>query len=194
MAALAGAGVHNAFQRVLDHGGDRGQMLKDLAADRKCVYEISGARPDGGIEAIDAEQMKSTAWDLILSCHVLEHLPAPSMYLEELRSLGKPGGVFFVEVPYEPSRTSIFNAGAVQRGWLTWLCKQPRLLKGFDFLSTGIRARLGVVPPLLFFPLREHLTFFTVQGLRSLLMRNGFTVIHAARLASGHIGAVAVKE
>jgi Methyltransferase domain len=192
--ALAQAGVKDDFRSVLDHGGDRGQMLRDLRASRKSVHEISGVACDPGIEAIGEVEMRAVTWDLILSCHVLEHLTFPGKFLTDLVSLGRTGTIYYIEVPDESVPRSRFNATAIQRQWLRWLIAHPHIFKLFDFLSTGIRARLGVALPLMFFPLREHLTFFTVSGLKSLLTQKGLSVLTAEILDTGHIGVVAVKR
>jgi 2-polyprenyl-3-methyl-5-hydroxy-6-metoxy-1,4-benzoquinol methylase len=192
--ALADAGVPNTFQSVLDHGGDRGQLLSDLQATRKAVYEISGVPTEAGVESISERDMRESSWDLILSCHVLEHLTNPAAYLRDLVSLGDVNTMYFIEVPNEPAYCSNLNSTSGQRNWLAWLCTRRVLFKLFDFLSTGTRAALHVVPPLMFVPLREHLTFFTISGLKYLLQHNGLTVINAGLLASGHIGIVAGKK
>jgi hypothetical protein len=191
LRALSRADIPNSFSCVLDHGGDRGQMLRDLAAPRKVVYEISGVAPDPGVDVMGEEAIRAASWNLILSCHVLEHLTYPEAYIEDLISLGRSGTTYFIEVPNEPAHSSAFNASGSQRRWLTWLCKRPRLLKFFDFVSTGARARMGLIPPLCFFPLREHLSFFSVRGLTSMLERRGLNVRFGGVMSSGHIAVVA---
>jgi hypothetical protein len=192
--ALDEAGIKNDFRSVLDHGGDRGQMLRDLKSVRKAVYEISGVTSDACVEAIGEEDMRTGNWDLILSCHVLEHLTFPARFVADLVSLGRAGTVYFIEVPNESVPKCAFNATLLHRRWLEWLIKRPRLFKLLDFLATGTRARLGMALPLLFFPLREHLTFFTVSGVKSMLTQNGLSVLTARVLDTGHIGVVAVKQ
>jgi len=189
--ALAEAGIAPVFTNVLDHGGDRGQILRDLNAGFKAVYEISGVAADAGVVAIDAAQLKTRAWDLVLSCHVLEHLTAPETYVAELVSLGHPGTVYFFEVPNERFRSFSLNGSGAQKSWISWAAKRPALFKLLDFLSTGIRIRLSTVPPLLFLFLREHLTFFTIDGLSRLLERHALSILSAKILATGHIGVLA---
>jgi SAM-dependent methyltransferase len=186
-AVLREIGADGHFGAVLDHGGDRGQMLLELDADSKYVHDISGVAPDPGIKTIEAPALSSIAWDVILSCHVLEHLPTPAAYLQDLARLGRAGTLYFFEVPSEAFYSTPLNGWAGLRAWIDFAARLPRLFKILDFLSTGVRARLGVVPPLLFLPLREHLTFFTIQGLVLLLTRHNFTVLSAARRATGHI-------
>lgn len=192
--ALAQAAVHSHFRGVLDHGGDRGQMLSDLSAERKAVYEISGVSGESGIESIGEEEMRAAKWDLILSCHVLEHQSCPAALVSDLVSLGHPGTVYFIEVPNESVASRRINSTDLQRYWLGWLIERPLLFKWFDFLATGVRSRLGLTLPFLFVPLREHLTFFTVEGLQALLTDAGLTVLFATILRTGHIGVVAVKQ
>jgi hypothetical protein len=194
LRALAEAGIENDFGAVLDHGGDRGQMLVELKANRRAVYEISGVVSEPGIESIGEADMRAGKWNLILSCHVLEHLTFPAALVADLVSLGGAGTVYFIEVPQECVPNSGFNGTAIQRRWLQWLVRHPHLFKFFDFLSTGIRARLGVVLPFLFVPLREHLTFFTIRGVQSMLSDHGLSVLTANRMNTGHIGVVAVKR
>jgi hypothetical protein len=182
-----------ACQKVLDHGGDRGQMLKDLNVERKAVYDISGVDADQGVEAVSLEQVKAGTWDLILSCHVLEHLTFPGSYVEDLVSLGHNGTYYFVEVPHEPARSHFFNRTIFQRLWLMLLIKSPKYLQKFDLLSGSVLWRKGIILPLLFFPLREHLTFFTVEGVKALLRRKGLLIVSAKQRATGHIVVVAKK-
>ncbi len=191
---LAESGIAKGVERVLDHGGDRGQMLAGLDAATKAVYDISGVEVDPGVIAIGADELHSQAWDLILCCHVLEHLPDPQGHLNKLLALGHPGTFYFFEVPNENFRSLSANGWSVQRLWLSWLTKQPQwLFRKFDFLSQNFDYRLNFVPPLFFFPLCEHLSFFTKVGLSSFLGRSGFQVKSAAVRRSGHIAVLAMK-
>ncbi len=189
--ALAECGIANEFDTALDHGGDRGQMLRDVTAQQKFVYEISGVTPDPGIRSISQAAMPTKTWGLILSCHVLEHLPDPGRYIDELIALGDAETVYFFEVPDEAFRSPRFNSTAAQRIWISQIVKWPPVFTLLDFLSTAIRIKLRVVPPLLFVVLREHLTFFSTAGLRRLLEAKRLQVLSAKILPSGHIGVVA---
>ncbi|WP_158809731.1 methyltransferase domain-containing protein [Beijerinckia sp. L45] len=190
--ALAESGLSDAFDAVLDHGGDRGQMLLDLRASHRAVYEISGAATEPGIIAVDHETMVAGRWDLVLSCHVLEHLTDPRAYIDALVSLGQPGTAYFIEVPDEAFKAMSFNGSAIQKRWITWLARRPLRFMLFDFLSTATRIKFRMVPPLLFVALREHLTFFSVAGLSQLLTDSGLKVLSAKVRESGHISIVAV--
>jgi hypothetical protein len=191
--ALAECGFTGAFGAVLDHGGDRGQMLLDLSSPLKAVYEISGVTPEPGVTSIDHAAMTARKSDLILSCHVLEHLPAPTDCVAELAALDHAGTVYFFEVPDEAFKSFQLNTSNLQQSWIGWLTKHPALFKLMDFASTSLRIKLRLVPPLFFVTLREHLTYFSIAGLARMLQDNGLSVLSARIRANGHIGIVAIK-
>lgn len=56
------------YDTVVDWGGDRGQMLKDLPAKRKLVHEVSQVEPDPGIEKLSALKDVAGQADLVLNC------------------------------------------------------------------------------------------------------------------------------
>lgn len=86
---------------VLDWGGDVGQFIPELPGAKKFLYDMSGkepCRPDiTGLTRIP-EGMR---FDLILSCHVFEHVSSPVDTLMELKGALNEGGIVYLEVPYE---------------------------------------------------------------------------------------------
>ena len=196
--ALAVAKIKNKFSNVLDHGGDRGQMLKKenngINANKRFVYEISGIQPESGISLISHNRMIKEKWDFILSCHVIEHLPDPKSYLKDLVKIGHKGTVFFVEVPNEIWKSTIFNKTTTQFNWLNWLGKNNLLLKLLHFISIIFKLKFKFIPPFLFPALNEHLNFFTIKGLSNILINSGLAVKACYVANSGHIIAVAQKE
>jgi SAM-dependent methyltransferase len=179
--------------RALDHGGDRGQMLRDLPDPERVVFDLSGVAVEPWARAIDIEGLaRSTGFELILSCQVLEHVNDPRALLEDLFKATAPGGWVYLEVPNEKWHESR-GAESVRVAWLRFICRRPALLKALDFVSTGCRVKLGWVPPFGFWALREHLNFFTPQSLRLLMQGAGFQVAFADFSESG-ISAVGRKN
>jgi hypothetical protein len=131
--ALTEAGISNDFSAVLDHGGDRGQMLRDLKAPIKAVYEISGAAAEPGVVSVDEAVMKSGKWDLILSCHVLEHLPDPPSYVAELVSIGHNKTVYFLKSPMKLLKVLSLTAPRCRRAGLAGPQRCKRLLNCLIF-------------------------------------------------------------
>jgi hypothetical protein len=193
---LARAGIANRFADVLDHGGDRGQMIAPgggLDADRPAVFEVSGVAPEPGVEAIDQAELHARPWSLILSCHVLEHVSDPAGYMADLVGLGRAGSLFFIEAPNEKYASPAFNGSGMQKAWLSWLARTGIVFKALDFLSTGLRVKLGLVPPFGFVALREHLQIITVKGLRAFLAKFELEILACEIAETGHIVALARK-
>uniref|UniRef100_E6PD92 Uncharacterized protein n=1 Tax=mine drainage metagenome TaxID=410659 RepID=E6PD92_9ZZZZ len=165
---------------VLDYGGDRGQFIPDDIASDKYVFDISGAVPEAGVTALSSvTDLRKNRYDLIMLCHVLEHLSEPASILEELRSLSTNSSAFyFVEVPYERFSMPFSSENAALRWYLTAIGTMPApILTAIDFYSTAVRTKLALVPPLGFPKLSEHINFFDVSSLTALLQRCGFEVV-----------------
>jgi SAM-dependent methyltransferase len=86
---------------LLDFGGDRGQFIPDSCRSaNRFVYEASEADPVDGVVRIDSPEERGP-YDLILCCHVLEHLPDPMETVRRIHSLLATGGYAYFEVPVE---------------------------------------------------------------------------------------------
>ena len=122
--------------RVLDVGCGRGIMLALL---KRAGWEVVGtqvsknaaayARDTLGIEVIEgdlhAAQFPSGSFNVVTLYQVLEHLPNPSAYLNEIHRLLKPGGWFILDVP----NAGGFEARHFGCAWLGW--DPPRHLYHF---------------------------------------------------------------
>ena len=169
--------------RVLDYGGDRGQFIPPSIGATRYLYDVSGQPPVEGVVPVrDTSALKDLALDLVLLCHVLEHVASPEEFLAHLqRELGarSAGHWLYVEVPLEryrilkrrvrPDRIGRAEGGAAVRRRLPWLVR--------DLYSTALRVKLNVVPPLGVIKLHEHVSFFSEASLRTLLARAGYAVV-----------------
>jgi len=190
---LAKAGLDGRhFETVVDWGGDRGQMLKELPASRRLVYEVSQVEPDPGIERVGQLEEVAGAAELVLNCHVLEHLNDPASGLAESVTPLAPGGHLYLELPFEPW-DGPFLPPAFAARWLEALATKRWPLLVMDFLSTAARVKLKVVPPLGFLAVREHLNFFTVDSVRRLVVRAGLDPLVCERPDARTLVAVARK-
>jgi hypothetical protein len=177
---------------VLDFGGDRGQLLKDLPDSEKCVFDLSGIACDPWAKKVDDLDALNGCCDLVMACQVLEHVGDPVEFTRGLVSLARPGGWIFIEVPFEQWSQGSAQARWRER-WINWLIRKPRLLMAFDFLSTASRITFGRIPAIGFWSLCEHLNFFTAESLDALAKRLGIDVVLVTRNASG-LAMVAVKR
>lgn len=90
-------------QYVLDYGGYAGQYIPPiLAYANRFVYDISNVQTEENIKSIkNFMELKDYNWDLIMCCHVLEHVADPMDTLDKIKSLLKTNAYMYIEVPYE---------------------------------------------------------------------------------------------
>ena len=165
---------------VLDYGGDKGQFIPPELGLKKYVFEVSDQQPVEGVVRLGTKQALRRPFDLVMLCHVLEHLSEPFKFLLDLREqLGPADGAqwMYAEVPLERHRLlKRPTAGAARRGAAEWIPRARLAWLGLDFYSTFFRVKLNTVPPFGFIKLHEHLNFFSGKSLRSLFERAGFSV------------------
>lgn len=191
--ALAQSSAPSHFASALDHGGNEGHMLAGVSADRKAVFDPSGAATLPGIvRYVDIASMPGE-WQLVLSCQVLEHVSSPTDYLRELGALIGDSGWLYVEVPLEIWRPAS-GAGTLRDAWLRLLTHSRPLLMVADGICTASRIKLGRLPPLGFVAMREHLNYFNVGALVALFDNNGFAVDASGINAAGQIFVIARKS
>ena len=191
-AALALSGAPAYYASALDHGGDQGQMLAAVEAERKAVYEPSACATAPGIARYDDAASLPGGWNLILSCQVLEHVSSPAAYLRDITALLDDSGWLYIEVPHEHWRPAP-GGETLRAAWLKALLRWRPLLMAADVLCTACRIKLGCLPPFGFVAMREHMNFFTPASLRAILAGNGFAVDSCGINRAGQLFAVARK-
>jgi hypothetical protein len=156
--------LHNLGQRkierVLDYGGDHGDLVHGLVKDAEAfVYDISGVSAiDGVTSTTDPAECKA---DLIISSNVFEHVAFPRQLLEEILAATPARGMVFLEVPCEsPFRLERIVRRIAQIG-ITALT-QPGLAG-------------SVLRPASLYMMHEHINYFTEQSLVTLMRSCGFT-------------------
>jgi len=101
--------VNLSAGKVLEVGACDGVLLKQFASKNEVVgLELSDkyrvlAKQRYNVELLDRKfDEYEGQYDLLIMSHVLEHFPDISSTLEQVKSLLKPGGYFFVEAPNSP--------------------------------------------------------------------------------------------
>lgn len=154
---------------LLDYGGDRGQMIPALPhVTKNYVYDISAVKPEPGVLPLNSLDAcyKQAPFDILLCCHVLEHVTDPAVEVKVFASLLKKGGLLYLEVPFDsPFYTS-------------WRSKWTTLTNPYyswkDLWNFWKSRQTNPI-----FELHEHINFFTLQATRELLKRFGFREVYS---------------
>lgn len=91
------------IKNILDFGGDEGQFIPDqLNHTQRYVYDVSGVSTVNEIKKIsDETELIKHRYDLVMCCHVLEHVSYPIEIINGLINLLEDNKYLYLEVPYE---------------------------------------------------------------------------------------------
>jgi len=152
-----------AALRIVDYGGDEGQFIPQLPSVQFAgVFEVSGRPVRPGTSVLHSlEQVQKTSPNLIMLCHVLEHLTDPRTEFEAVVAVLSPGGHIYIEVPIDGHRVKSPTP--------------PRLIRFFrsskivfivsDFVSQISRFKFGWQSRFRLIKQSEHCQFFTLPTL-----------------------------
>lgn len=87
---------------ILDWGGGTGinTPFREKGG-RVFCYDVSGVLCETGVIGIQKKQLPEEKYDLICLSHVIEHIPYPSLLINEAKKY-ITNGVIYIEVPFEP--------------------------------------------------------------------------------------------
>jgi len=150
------------INRILDYGGDRGDLVAGLIDGAESfVYDISGVPAAAGVTATsDPAGCKA---DLIVNSNVLEHVGFPRQLVDEMIQAAPAGSLIFLEVPCE----SPFG--------LTRIARRLAQIAVTALLRPSL-ARHVFVPATLYM-MHEHINYFTERSLTALMRSCGAEVI-----------------
>ncbi len=150
------------IRRVLDYGGDRGDLVRGLVDGASSfVYDISGVPAVDGVTATsDPAGCKA---DLVINSNVLEHVGFPRLVLADIVKAVPSGGMVYLEVPCE----SPFGIARIFR----------RIAQlGIVALTRPALAR-DVLRPASLYLMHEHINYFSERSLATLMRSSGCKVI-----------------
>lgn len=170
----------SAPTRVLDVGGDEGQFIPQLDGIRwRGVLEVSNVRPVDDVSVVASwDEAKASQPDLVMMCHVLEHVNNPKELLENAVSCLAPNGLLYIEVPLDRvGRVARFMSGRWQRGYTRFVSRHRALFIAADFVSLVSRRVVGLPLPGSVMKQSEHVNFFDRQSLLAVAARYGLTEV-----------------
>ena len=162
------------IRRVLDYGGDHGDLVRGLVSEAAAfVYDISGVPAvDGVTSTTDPAKCKA---DLVINSNVLEHVGFPRRLVGEILQATPPGGMVFLEVPCESplGLTRIFRR----------LAQLAIMALTRPALAAPVARTAGL------YMMHEHINYFTEQSLATLMRSCGCGVIASGTYpANGRAG------
>ncbi len=152
------------IRRILDYGGDRGDLVAGLIEGAEpFTYDISGIPAAPGVTAT-SDPIGCKA-DLIINSNVLEHVGFPRLLVTEILDAAPEGGLVFLEVPCElPFGLKRLARRIAQIGLMA--------------LTRPSVARY-VVRPATLYMMHLHINYFTEHCLSTLVRECGGTVVAA---------------
>lgn len=153
------------IKAILDFGGDRGDLFDGLIPGATTyVYDISGIEAAGGVNALHTPaECAAKHFDFIGCSNVLEHVASPRDLLSDIRRIASPTTLVFLEVPCEtPFGLRSYTKRTAQEVLL--LLKRPAVgasMLPFRFLRQ----------------VHEHVNFFSLESLVTLMQISGFEVL-----------------
>jgi hypothetical protein len=162
------------IKRILDHGGDHGDLVVGLLEDAEpYVYDISGVEPAAGVTA--TRDPGSCKADLIINSNVLEHVGFPRVLVKEILQAAPDGGLVFLEVPCE------FATGFSRK---LRRIAQIGIMAAFRPSLTRHLFRSAAL-----YMMHEHINYFTERCLTELMRRSGGKVLASGTyFSSGRSG------
>jgi SAM-dependent methyltransferase len=130
---------------VLDYGGGNGKLLQPFVeTGHRCAIIDYNDTPIPGVLKLGntLEESKHTGlFDVVICSHVLEHVGDPARLLSNLRTIIRPGGVLYVEVPQEIWAGIRIDADPVTHVNFFSRCSLARLLarQGYEALESAQR-------------------------------------------------------
>jgi len=163
-----------AVHSVLDFGGDGGQLIQDMPAAGKYVYDISGVPKRNGIVGLNAfADCLARSYDLVICSNVLEHVSFPKQVVSQITQLARPNTLIYLDVPLESplSPSSIFK----------------RMCQMLVLCGLRVKDAVSLLRPGMFYLMHEHVNFFSVKSLSALAKSMGIRVVATGQYDMGKV-------
>lgn len=189
----------------LDYGGDDGQFIPEQISGRKYVLDpsLTTSKNSASISFVsDVQQIPDRSLDLVMLCMVLEHLNEPRLVLKSACAKISSGKFLYIEVPQDFFEISKFHASDIYRRYLKFVESKKLLFILIDFLTGIHRLCFRRIPIWGILKQSEHINYFRVKTLHSLLGDEDFKIVAMTddsfsgqgRIRMGSIRLIAQRE
>jgi hypothetical protein len=165
----------------VDFGGDLGQFIPEEIEGEKIVVDYSDQVDlNQSVKVVRTIEEVISKVDLVLCCHVLEHLPEIKPTIRSIASKITQRGYIYIEVPQDSHKSSPFHRGTSYRSWLKFLSFHSKFFILVDFIGGVGRQFFG---RLFWFGITkqsEHINYFNKKNLEYLLKSEGFTIVYTS--------------
>jgi hypothetical protein len=168
---------------VVDIGGDKGQFIpRNESISRRAVMEVSSAPTERNVQRLSNwEEVKRFNPNLIMMCHVLEHLNEPRNEVGLAVQCIPSGCFLYIEVPLDkPITEGKWFGSRAQRLASFFVVRSPLLSTVIDAWSLTCRKVFGHsrIPSVL--KQTEHVNYFSENAVRKLLGQFGCEMLTVA--------------
>lgn len=174
--------------RILDYGGDKGQFIPILhGTEARAVFEVSDAQPtEGVVRLLSKEECSNFRPDMIMLCHVLEHLADPVEPLETIAEWARRfGSLVYCEIPLDaPARLPRRSDSRVSQMFRKAASRHRFAFTAIDMMSMMLRLLPFSLPSPLY-KQSEHLNYWNISSLEALGKRVGLDPIHSFSYKAG---------
>jgi hypothetical protein len=149
--------------RIVDYGGDEGQFIPVLPnVEFAGVFDVSGRPVREGITTLcSLEQVRQASPNMIMLCHVLEHLTNPRAEFESVLELLSSNSFVYLEVPLD----SHLVKSATPPRLMRFMRSSRKIFILADFISQVCRFRFGWSSRFRLLKQSEHLQFFSLLSI-----------------------------
>jgi len=152
---------------ILDFGGNDGCMIPPSLTGNKYCFDISDVQTVGGVQSIGESELGLHHYDLIMLCHVLEHVSYPVVFLDNVTRLMGEESYLYIELPDDlGEQRAAIDFSKTIKGRIKHVVKilRPRWFMPQKPYSMG---------PLM----HEHINCFTIPSLRELIRVSGLECV-----------------
>lgn len=161
----------DSLMGVIDYGGDLGQFIPTQVNGPKVVVDPSTVKNykfDDVQFVVNIKHYTGPKVDLIMCCHVIEHLVDFKNVLKESLEYLSDSGYLYIEVPTDSFVLGSFHKATFSRIYINFIYRIPPIFMTIDFLTGLFRLFFDKIPFFGSIKQSEHINYFSEKSLIAL--------------------------